>query len=160
MAFTVPIAVARTLYDTAKRLRDELGKGQEALRTAEVNIGPVPNANTHRKVLLVPDVDIILVGLRLIGEGLVAADVVELYTPQNGNNFDVAAAPGNRLMAATNGATVVDNALITPALSGLNGNVIQAGQPVIGLVQEVGSDSTPLVYFQISYILADEETTY
>ena len=160
MAFTVPTAVNRTLYNTAKRIRDELGKGQEALRTAEVNIGPVPNATTHRKVLLVPDVDIILVGVRLIGEGADADDVIELYAPENGDNFDVAAAAANRLIAATTGATAVDNALVTPALSGLNGNVVQAGQPIIGLVQEVSSDTTPLVFFQISYILADEETTY
>ena len=160
MAFTVPTAVSRTLYDTAKRVRDEVGKGQEVLRTAKVNIGPVANGTTVREVLLIPDVDIILVGVRLIGEGIDADDVIELYAPQNGNNLDVAAAAGNRLIAATTGATVADNTLVTPALSGLNGNVVQAGQPIVGLVQEVSSDTTPLVFFQVSYILADAVVTY
>jgi len=160
MTIAVPNAVNRTLYNTAKRIRDELGKGQEALRTAKVNIGPVPSATTHRKVLLVPDVDIILVGLKLIGEGADADDLIELYAPANGENFDVSAGSTNRLMAQVLGSGVVDNALVVGTLLGLNGNVIQAGQPIIGSVQEVSSDTTPLVFIQISYILADEETTY
>lgn len=158
MAFTVPTRVTRRLYDTAKRVVDEHGKGQEVLRTAKANIGPVANNTTVREVVLVPDVDIILVLVRLIEEGADADDLIELLAPANGENFDVAAGATNRLIAQQTG--VGDDLLTNPALLGLNGNVVQAGQPIIALVTEVSSDTTPLVFFQISYILADEETSY
>ncbi len=161
MAFTVPSAPAqRTLYNDAKRVRDELGKGQEILRVAKANIGPVANATTVREVVLIPDVDIVLVSIRLIGEGADADDLIELYAPANGENFDTAAGATNRLIAQVLGSTTADDTLVSPALLGLNGNVVQAGQPIIASVQEVSSDTTPLVFFQISYILADEATSY
>ncbi len=160
MAFTVPSAVSRELYIDAKRVRDEVGKGQEVLRYARTNVGPVPNATTYRNTLIVPDVDIILVALRLIGEGCDADDLIELYAPADGENFDVAAGATNQLIAQVLGSGVVDNALVEGTLLGLNANRIQAGQPVILSVQEVSSDTTPLVYAQLSYILADEERTY
>lgn len=160
MAFTVPTAVSRTLYDTAKRVRDEVGKGQEVLRTAKVNIPAVANASTVREILLVPDVDIILVGVRLIGEGADADDLIELLALANGENRDVAAGTTNRLIAQVLGSGVGDDLLITPALLGLNGNLVEAGQPIVASVQEVSSDTTPQVFFQVSYILADAVLTY
>lgn len=160
MAFTVPTAVSRTLYDTAKRVRDEVGKGQEVLRTAKVNIPAVANASTVREILLVPDVDIILVGVRLIGEGADADDLIELLALANGENRDVAAGVTNRLIAQVLGSGAGDDLLITPALLGLNGNLVQAGQPIVASVQEVSSDTTPQVFFQVSYILADAVLTY
>lgn len=160
MAFTVPAPVSRELYNTAKRVRDEVGKGQEVLRYAKVNVGPVPNATTYRDVLIIPDVDIVLVALRMIGEGCDADDLIELIAPANGENFDVGAGTTNRLIAQVLGSGVVDNALVEGTLLGLNDNLVQAGQPVIASIQEVSSDTTPLVYFQLSYILADDVRTF
>lgn len=162
MAFTVPTAVSRTLYDTAKRVRDEVGKGQEVLRTAKVNIPAVANASTVREVLLVPDVDIVVVGVKIISEGADADDLIELLALANGENRDSAAAAGNRLIAAQTGAdaSADDDILQDIALAGLNGNLVEAGQPIVASVQEVSSDTTPQVFFQVSYILADAVLTY
>lgn len=159
MAFTVPTATARTLYDTSKRVVDELGKGQEILRHESVNLVVAQNA-TVREVLLVPDVDIQIVEVKYVTEGGDVDDVLELIAPANGENFDVAAGATNRIInQLTSAGEFTDDALRTAILTGLNGNIVQAGQPIIAVAIEDNSAAME-AYIQISYILADAVRTF
>lgn len=159
MAFTVPTPVARTLYNTAKRIVDELGKGQEMLRTKSVTLVAAQN-DTLRETLLIPDVDIVIVEVKYLTFGGDVDDVLELYAPANGENFDVSAGSTNRIIdQLTSTGEMVDNALRTATLTGLNGNIVQAGQPIIAYLNE--DNNAPMTAFiQISYILADDVRTF
>ncbi len=157
MAFTVPAPVRRVLYNTSKRVVDELGKGQEILRHEGVNLRVAQNT-TGRKTVLVPDVDIILVGVRTIGDGFDTTDTYELIAPANGEDFNQAPSAANRLIAAQSAPT--DDVLNSPALVGLNDNRVRAGQPIIAWADEDDNSADVYLYMQISYILADEERTY
>ncbi len=159
MTISVPNPVVRLLYNTAKRVRDEVGKGQEALRVAPASI-LTSGAATYRKVLLIPDVDIIVVGVRAVGSGGVAAgDNLDVIAPANGEDLDVAAGSTNRLVTAVTDPSAFEDTVADLTLSGLNGNVVQAGQPIVAIFTE--ADGTVVnVGVQVSYILADEETTY
>lgn len=159
MAFTVPSPVNRTLYNTARRVVDELGKGQEMLRTKGVTFIVAQN-DTLREVLLVPDVDIVIVEVKYFTKGGDADDVLELLAPANGENFDVGAGATNRIIdQLTSAGEMVDDALRTATLTGLNGNVVQAGQPIVALINEDNS-AAMVAYIQISYILADDVRTF
>jgi hypothetical protein len=159
MAFTVPAPVSRTLYTTAKRVVDELGKGQEMLRTKGVHL-IVANGATVRETVLIPDVDVVIVHVKYLTFGGDADDVLELYAPANGEDFDETIDADNRIISQlTSAGEMVDNALRTATLTGLNGNVVQAGQPIIALCTE-DSSAAMQAYIQISYILADEERSY
>ena len=159
MAFTVPTAVSRELYNTAKRVRDEVGKGQEVLRTKGVNL-IVGTGLTVRDVLLVPDVDIRIVEVKYITHGGDVGDVLELFAPLNGEDFDETVDTDNRLITQlTSGAEFTDNAMRSATLTGLNGNIVRAGQPIIAKAVEDGSADMQC-YIQISYLLADAVVTY
>ena len=159
MTIAVPNAVSRVLYNTAKRVRDEVGKGQETLRVAPASI-LTSGATTYRKVLLIPDVDIVVVGVRAVGSGGVAAgDNLDVIAPADGEDLDVAAGSTNRLVTAVTDPSAFEDTVADLTLSGLNGNVVQAGQPIVAIFTE--ADGTVVnVGVQVSYILADEETTY
>ncbi len=159
MTISVPNPVARVLYNTAKRVRDEVGKGQETLRVAPASI-LTSGAATYRKVLLIPDVDVIVVGVRAVGSGGVAAgDNLDVIAPADGEDLDVAAGSTNQLVTAVTDPSAFEDTVADLTLSGLNGNVVQAGQPIVAIFTE--ADGTVVnVGVQVSYILADEETTY
>ena len=159
MTISVPNAVSRTLYNTAKRVRDEVGKGQETLRVANASI-LTSGATAYRKVLLIPDVDIIVVGVRAVGSGgVAAADNLDVIAPADAEDLDVAAGATNRLVTAVSAPEAFEDTVADLTLSGLNGNVVQAGQPIVAIFTE--ADGTVVnVGVQVSYILADEETTY
>lgn len=159
MAFTVPTPVSRTLYDTAKRSVDELGKGQEILRTKGVHLIVAQNG-TVRETLLVPDVDIQIVQVKYLTFGGDVDDILELYAPANGEDFDETIDAANRIIdQLTSAGEMTDNALRTATLTGLNGNIVQAGQPIIALCTEDNSAAMQ-AYIQISYILADAVRTF
>lgn len=158
MALTVPNPVSRVLYNTAKRVVDELGKGQEMLRIA--GDGLVTVGGAERFVILVPDVDIIVVGARMVCGGTAAAgDTAEIIVPQNTNDLDVGAAAGNRLVSQVSNPTTAEDIVLDLTLTGLNGNLVRAGQPIVGYYDDVAGAGV-IVYMQVSYILADEERTY
>ena len=161
MAFTVPNApAARRLYDTAKRVRDELGKGQEILRTAPVSINGV-NAVDIRALLIIPDVDIVVVGVRLVGGGgVLAADTAEVLALADGEDLTTAAGATNRLVASVTDPSTADDIVLDVALLGLNGNVVQAGQPVVASFTDAALVANTFLCFQLSYILADAVTSY
>ena len=159
MAFVVPAPVSRTLYNTAKRITDELGKGQEMLRTKGVHL-IVASGATVRETLLIPDVDIQIVHVKYLTFGGDVDDILELYAPANGEDFDETIDSANRIIdQLTSTAEMVDNALRTATLTGLNGNIVQAGQPIIALCTE-DSSAAMQAYIQISYILADDVRTF
>ena len=60
-------------------------------------------------------------------------------------------------MTNTNAA---NDTVYEAALTGLNGNKVVAGQPVILLVTESGGGTITEAYVQVSYILADDERSY
>lgn len=159
MTIAVPNPVSRVLYNTAKRIRDELGKGQEALRVANASI-LTSGIATYRKVLLIPDVDIVVVGVRAVGSGGVdAGDNLDVVAPANGEALDVGAGSTNQIVDAVTGPNAFEDTVADLTLTGLNGNVVQAGQPIVAIFTE--ADGTVVnVGVQVSYILADEETTY
>ncbi|KKK72539.1 hypothetical protein LCGC14_2902880, partial [marine sediment metagenome] len=151
--------VNRTLYNTAKRVVDELGKGQEMLRTKGVTLIVAANS-TVRETVLVPDVDIVIVQVKYLTFGGDVDDILELYAPANGEDFDETIDAANRIISQlTSTAEMVDNALRTATLTGLNGNVVQAGQPIIALCTEDNS-AAMVAFIQISYILADDVRTF
>lgn len=159
MALTVPNPVSRVLYNTAKRVRDEVGKGQESLRVAGTTI-ITAGAATYRKVVFIPDVDIIVVGIRCTaGGGAHGGDNGEVLAPANGEDLDVAAGATNRLVSQITDPSTAEDVVLDATLSGLNANVVRAGQPIVALFTE--ADGTVVVWhIQVSYILADEERTY
>lgn len=148
----------RELYTTAKRVVDEDGKGQEVLRFFTGNLRDVANAAEERVLIFVPPVDIILVGVTVVCEGVASGDIVNLIAPIA---FDTAVGSTNRLVDAVLAATIGDDIVFYATLTGLNANRVNAGQPIILVCLEVGSDSTPDdVFVQVNYILADEQRSY
>lgn len=146
----------RRLSDTAKRVRDELGKGQEILRHASAE-RVMTATTTLRSLVMVPDVDIVLVGVRVVSEGDATSDYVELLAPAA---YGTAAGSTNQLIAKIEAATLADDTVLNPALLGLNDNKVAAGQPIILLTNDNNSGGDLYVYCQIDYILADDERTY
>lgn len=146
----------RRLSDTAKRVRDELGKGQEILRHASAERVQTAT-NVLRSVVLIPDVDIVLVGVRVVSEGDAANDYVELIAPAA---YDTAPGAANRLISQLPATTLADDTVFNPALLGLNNNVVAAGQPIILVSNDNDSGGELYVYCQVDYILADDERTY
>ena len=159
MTFTVPTRPARVLYNTAKRVRDELGKGQEVLRAAQVSF-PVAQAATVRKTIFIPDVAIVVVAIRVSADNFDDGDVLDVIALANGE--DNATAPGatNRLITQIATSAAIEDALFSPALLGLNANVVRAGQPIRAIATEDNSAAIADIYVQVDYILADDERTY
>ena len=136
---------ARALYTTAQRVRDNLGKGQEVLRYASVNC-----VAARRYVVYIPEVDIIVVDVAVIGETF-SSDTLELLVPAA---RDTAAGSTNRLIAQQT-TEPADDTVIHPALLGLNGNKVVAGQPIIVETTDVTG-----CYVQVSYVLAEGALSY
>lgn len=159
MALTVPNPVpARTLYNTAKRVVDELGKGQEMLRTAGEGCTTATGNNWF--VILVPDVDIIVVGARMTcGGTALTADTAEVTVPANGEDITQAAGAGNRLVDQVADPATAEDTVLDLTLANLNANRVQAGQPIVGLYNDAAGSGV-IVHVQVYYILADEERTY
>ncbi|KKK57202.1 hypothetical protein LCGC14_3056880, partial [marine sediment metagenome] len=146
-------------YNTAKRVVDELGKGQEMLRVASE--GPQATVNGAQSfVILIPDVDIVVVGARMVGAGgLHGDDNAEIIVPQNGNALDVTPAAGNRLVSQITDPSTAEDTVLDLTLAGLNGNLVRAGQPIVGFYTD-DAGSGLLVHMQVSYILADDVRTF
>lgn len=146
----------RSLYVGARRVRDELGKGQEILRSEKASLRGV-TAAAARQIIFVPEVDVVIVDIVAIGEGMTAGDTVEVLAPAL---YDTAIGAANRLCDSMTNANLADNTLFRATLTGLNGNRVSAGQPVIMVATEVGGGTITEVTVQVSYILADDERTY
>ena len=164
MVFAVPTRLTRVLYNTAKRVRDELGKGQETLREAHVSF-PVVQNDIVRKTILIPDVDIIVVEIKVSGDNFDNGDTLDIIALANGE--DNATAPGatNRLITQIALAAEIEDGLFSPTLLGTATgmeapNRVQAGQPIRVIVDEDNSADIEDIYVQVCYILADEERTY
>jgi len=159
MAFTVPTRPARVLYNTAKRVRDELGKGQEALRVAQASFAVIQNTPT-RRTILIPDVDIRIVEIKVSSDGFDDGDTLDVVALANGEDNNTAAGATNRLITQIATSAVIEDALFSPALLGLNANLVRAGQPIRAIATEDNSAAIREIFVQVSYILADEERTY
>jgi hypothetical protein len=143
----------RVLYSTAKRVRDELGKGQEALRT----FGPVKitqaGASTIRAIVGIPTVPVRIVDVKVMGESVANLTSINVLAPAL---YDSAAGAGNRLI--TELAAAADDTLVYGAVLPL-ANRVAAEQP-INLVVITAGAATGSVEVQVDYILCDEERTY
>ncbi len=159
MTIAVPNAVNRVLYNTAKRVRDEVGKGQEALRIAGETYISTDNNETFF-VLLIPDVDIIVVGARMVcAGGALSGDNAEIIVPQSGEDTDDTPDGDNRLVNAVTDPSTAEDTVLDLTLTGLNGNLVRAGQPIVAAYTDAASSGVT-VYMQVSYILADEARTF
>ncbi len=149
----------RRLYDTAKRVRDELGKGQEILRKARATFRVDNVARTQWASVLIADVDIRVVDITVISAVplLVSADVNTFDVFKSGatdvaliTQFDpdplTVKTPSRRTLVA--GQETVPAA--TPILAKLvNGGIL------------AGAAATPSdVTVEVSYILADDARSY
>jgi len=141
----------RSLYRTSYRISDEVGKGQEVLRQfPAITLTSSNGAGTDRVFIGIPDVDIRITNIALVGEGLAATTV------------DVIAAVGattavgstNRLMSALTATELVDDKVVSATLTG-NANRVRAGQPIQLVLTDTGS-AAGVVAVVVSYILADE----
>jgi hypothetical protein len=146
----------KVLYTTAKRGGDEVGKGQEVLRHASAQFHAI-SAASARRVVMIPQVDIIITGVDVLTEGATAGDFVNVLAPALS---DSAADATNRLVTEVLAASLVDDTIFRAVLAGLAGNRVVAGQPIIAQVDEVGAGTITWAYVQVNYILADAEVSY
>jgi len=145
----------RVLYSTAKRVVDELGKGQEMLRTSNP-VKIVPINGEVRATCLVPTVPIRIVDVRILGESLAGLTSIDLLAP---SLYDEAAAAGNSLITQILGATTpADNTIVYGALT-TNALRVAAEQPIIFAVI-CGGAFAGTVELAFDYILCDDERTY
>ncbi len=148
----------RALYIDAKRVRDEVGKGQEVLR----QLGPTKvtqnAASTVYALVGIPDVPIKIVGVKVIGEGL--ANVVALNLLVLGldtaDTYDEAPAAANRLI--TELVASADNTIVYGVLTALC-NSVPAEHPIM-LLAEANGAATGTLEVVVSYILGDDERTF
>jgi len=141
---------SRQLYASAFRLADELGKNQEVLRqfpaaTIVTNNG----GGVQRLIVGVPDVDIRITNISLVGEGL-AASSVDVIAPAT---FTESVAT-NKLMSQLTATALVDDKVVHATLNGAATRV-KAGQPIQLAVTDTGSQAGTVTAV-VSYVLADE----
>ena len=117
---------------------------------------PADAAVPNRETLGIPDVDIIVVDIQITAEASNNCDI-DVVAPVA---WDTAPGATNELIATvdSSAADIANDVVSRRGLSGLNGNRVVAGQPIL----IVATDDTVGVpagqfYVQLSYILADEE---
>lgn len=150
----------RDLYITAKRIRDELGKGQEILRKARASLRIDNVARTQWSTILVPDVGIRIVDLAVISS-------VPPVTGSAAATLDVFVEPGNNAVisqitlstGALTAHTPSYRTLLSPALN------VAGGSPIVMKLANSATDNATAaapadITVEISYILADDERTY
>ncbi len=150
----------KELYTTAKRVRDELGKGQETLRSFKAQfVAPADGAVPVRTVIGIPIVDIIVTEILMLAETQANTDL-DVVVPIA---FSTAPGAANRLIATidSSAAVIADDIVSNRALLGLNGNRVVAFQPILAVATDdtVGAP-TGTFYVEVYYILADEEVSY
>ncbi len=149
-----------TLYTTAKRVVDEDGKGQEVMRNFHTRVdAPADAAAPNREVIGIPMVDIIITSIVILAEASDNCDIdVDVQI-----EFDTAQITNNELIATvdSSAADIADDVLSFRTLLGLNGNRVEAGQPIM-IVATDDTVGAPVgqYYVQVNYILADEERSY
>lgn len=148
----------RRLYDTSKRVRDELGKGQEILRKASTTFFVDNVARTQWAQILFPDVDIKIVQVVVTSAVVVGgaqANTLDVFESGSSDlalitQFDpdllVAKTPSTRTVLA-------------------EGNNVPAGTPVLAKLVNLsttgGTAADPAdVTIEVSYILADDARSY
>lgn len=148
----------RALYIDAKRVRDEVGKGQEVLR----QFGPIKltqaGATTVRGIVGIPDVPIRIVSVKLVGEGLATMTTLDLIALglDATDEYDATPATDNQLITqiATEPA---DDTVEFGVLTALALNV-PAEHPIeLSMVSAGGTGTIECI---VSYILRDDERTF
>ncbi len=153
----------RNRWGTAKAVVDELGKGQEVLRhSPAVKLGPPADAGAPdhvRGIIMIPDVDIRVVAIKLVGEQLANWDI-DIITP---TLYDTAPGPTNRIMEQIDSSTArpADNTVTVATLTNLNDRIVKAEQPIIldGVDDTVGVPAGTIEAV-VQYVLADEARSY
>lgn len=151
----------RTLYNTAKRVRDELGKGQEVLRQFRSDMVVFPATATRVEELVgLPDVDIKVVGISIVTTDVAVAGASNTVDVKAGATaFNTAPAAGNRLMNALATADLPVNVVVQGVLTG-NATLVRAGSPIILDVLSTVTSSAGEIYAVVFYILADDARSY
>jgi hypothetical protein len=152
---------SRTLYNTAKRIRDELGKGQEILRKASATLHIDNVARTQWATILVPDVGIRVVDIAVTsnvppvtGSGAATLDVFKEGGSDTALISQVSLATG-----ALTAKTPSYRTLLAAA------NQVKGGEPIVAKIVNAQVDNASAaapadVSVEVSYILADDERTY
>lgn len=153
---------ARKLYDDAKRVRDEVGKGQEILRKARATLHIDNVARTQWATILVPDVGIRVVDIALIssvppatGSG---AAVLDVYKRHGG--ADVSLVTQVSLAAGTPVAMTPSFLTLLAAASSVLGGEHISMLLVNAQVDNASAAAPADITVEVSYILGDEERTY
>ena len=154
----------RSLYSTSKRVRDELGKGQEVLRKAVATLHLDNVARTQWVTILKPDVGIRIVDITLIsnvppvtGAGAATLDVFEedSTTPADAALITQLSLITGALTAKTPNYPT----LLAEANEVLGGNAIV--MCLINAQVDNASAAAPAdVTVEVSYVLGDDERTY
>ncbi len=149
----------RALYIDAKRVRDEVGKGQEVLR----QFGPLKltqggGATTVRGIVGIPDVPIRIVSVKLVGEGLASMTTLDLIALglDTTDEYDATPATDNQLITQI-GTEPADNTVEFGVLTKLALNV-PAEHPLELSMPSTGGTGT--IECIVSYILVDDERTF
>lgn len=147
--------VAHTKDLDAIPIRRELGKGQEVLRNSGTVKVTLPATATHvRALVMVPDVDIKLTGVKVIGTGVIgASNAINVLAPAT---YAAAAGATNRLITELATADVPDDTLVHAVLTALANRVV-AGQPIVLDVLSTVTTGAGTVEVQVSYVLADDD---
>lgn len=148
----------RVLYGTSKRVIDELGKGQEVLRKAHGRVRGMSTSEA-RSIILIPDVDIVIVDVAVIGEGVTAGDIANVLAG-DADEFSHAVSDDNRLVTEITATNMAADTVYHATLARLNNNRVACGQPIILVGEEVGGGTVTEIFVEISYVLADEERSY
>jgi len=148
----------RLLYGTSKRVIDELGKGQEVLRKAHGRVRGM-SASEARSIILIPEVDIVIVDVVVIGEGVTASDIANVLAG-DADEFSETVTADNRIVTEVAAGDMAADTVFHATLANLDNNRVVAGQPIILVGEEVGGGTVTEIFVEISYILADEERSY
>jgi len=153
----------RDLYNNAKRVRDELGKGQEILRKASATLRIDNVARTQWATVLVPDVGIRVVDIAVIsnvppvtGSGAAVLDVFK----EDATPADAALITQVSLATGTPTAKVPNYRTLLAAASSVGGGSAIVMKLVNGQVDNAAAATPADVSVEVSYILSDDERTY
>lgn len=149
----------RRLGDSARRITDELGKGQEVLRKASATFRCINVAKTEWATILVPDVGIKVVDISVTSNVIMAgsdANTLDVYKRSGGSDVELITQfdPDQVVAKTPSFRTLLAAASSVAGGEHISARLVQAA--TTGGVAATPSDIT----VEVSYILSDDERTY
>lgn len=151
----------RKLYDTAKRVRDELGKGQEMLRKARATLVIDATARTQWATILDPDVNVRIVDISITanvppvtGSGAATLNVYKEDGSDTTLITQVSLATGTPAAK-----TPTFQTLLAAAASVLGGQAVVM-KLVNGQIDNASAAAPADITVEVSYLLVVDEVAY